>query len=140
MSEATLEQLQQNISWSPTNAEKWMTVLIANYQIFHSRCRWWADSEEAVETVRGVFVVPANLIESLLDWATFSALVDHLYEYARGADDAPELFDVDRISFKLFVEFDVMQEEMAEQFRNRLDARKKLLEPGDVTRFSRGRK
>lgn len=138
MSEATLEQLQQNISWSPTNAEKWMTVLIANYQVFLSRCKRWSDSEESVETERGVFLVPADLIDALLDWATFSALVDHLYEYARGADDAAELFDVERIPAKFFLMFDVMQEEMGENFRNALDDRQKLLEPGDVTRFRRG--
>jgi len=69
-----------------------------------------------------------------MDWATFFALVEHLYEYARDVvDHVPERLDASRIRLAYF--HNIFSIDFTSAFEQRINARVGRLSDGRLEHF-----
>ena len=88
---AVMDTLRNCIKSSDDESRKWLSVLVSRYQVYRSR------SEELLTHGAGSH-------DLALDWATFYALVEHCYPFARGATDQIGItMDSQRINSAFFL-------------------------------------
>ena len=78
-------------------AAKWISVLIARYQLAHSTL--------VRESSDITLIMDANRAEHAARWAIVAAITDHLWDFARGElQEPPENLDLSRIVMPIFSE------------------------------------
>lgn len=112
---------------------QWLQVLIARYQVYHSRMDGWCQSAAPVNN-GGVLSLAPERQDAIMDWATFHALVEHFYPFARGMSEAvPERLDGRRLRSAYFLHLFHLSFDPA--FQARIDHRNARLQDGDIEHF-----
>lgn len=111
-------------------------MLIARYQVYFARVDGWISSEQARYDGNGALTVEFDREGALIDWATFLAIVEHLYGYARGSsDDAPKCLDASRVISTFFLHLDAASFDLEQEFRTRVENWVEHLTPGEVEKL-----
>ncbi|MGJ8598074.1 hypothetical protein [Sulfitobacter sp.] len=103
LDEKIIDILRDNVRAADPITRKWLSVTIARYQVYHSRIDGWWNSSPPTVNASGETDFSFEREDALMDWATFYALVEHLFEYAREVvDNTPERLDASRIRSAYF--------------------------------------
>lgn len=95
LDEVVLTTLKQCIEFSDPLTQRWISALIANFQVSNSRLVGAIADPDRV-------VSEGNKRESAFDWAAIYALTIHLFKFARGSlEQVPEKLDVNNIRIPL---------------------------------------
>lgn len=129
-----IDILRDNVRAADPITRKWVSATVARYQVYHSRIDGlWNSSPPSVNPA-GETVFCLEREEALIDWATFFALVEHLYEYARDVvDHAPERLEVARIRSAYF--HNIFSIYFTHTFEERINVRVGRYSDGRVEHF-----
>lgn len=112
---------------------EWLKVLIARYQVYHARMDWWCQSAAPANNGGLLSLVPERE-DAIMDWATFHALVEHFYPFARGmTESVPRRLDGTRLRSAYFLH--LFHLGFHPTFQARIDKRNERLADGDIEHF-----
>lgn len=80
--DATIGTLKECIEFSDPMTQEWISLALAHYQVARSRL-------VASIAVDGFLVTNETRADHVFDWELTRAIVEHLFEYARGSKDRP---------------------------------------------------
>lgn len=98
----TIQTLQNCIKNSDPITEKWLSLVIAHYQVYVSRSDSMLSTDFA-NNLGQTSKIHINQEATIIAWAVLYAVVEHHFEYSRGGVDAvPERIDTSRIAIALW--------------------------------------
>lgn len=129
-----IEALRDNIASADDATSQWLSVTLAWYQVYHSRLSTWFATPAPIPLQDGTTNFGHQREEALMNWATFTALIEHFYPYARGAEPrVGSRLDTSRISAAFArTHIDL---EMTANFQARLDLRLNRFSDGEISKF-----
>jgi len=134
LDEKIIDILRDNVRAADPITRKWLSVTVARYQVYHARIDGWWNSSPSTVNAAGETVFSFEQEDALMDWATFFALVEHLYEYARDVvDHVPERLDASRIRLAYF--HNIFSIDFTSAFEQRINARVGRLSDGRLEHF-----
>jgi hypothetical protein len=134
LDEKIIDILRDNVRAADPITRKWLSVTVARYQIYYARIDGWWNSPPPTVNSSGETVLSSEREDALMDWATFYALVEHLFEYARDVvDNAPERLDATRIRSAYF--HNIFSIDFTNAFEQRIDNRVDRLSDGRLEHF-----
>ena len=133
LSSETMETLKNCIRSADEITRDWLTVIIANYQVYYSRSERLIPSAP-VHQPNGENVFAPAQEDALIDWATFHALTEHIFPFARPrGHPVSETLDVDRIRSAFFIaNYGLYQNELLQK---RLGTRLETIADGKLEHF-----
>lgn len=134
LDEKIIDIVRDNVRAADPITRNWLSVTIARYQVYFARIDDWWNSSPPTVNHAGETVFSHQREDALLDWATFFALVEHLYEYARDViDNVPEHLDASRISSAFFMNLSSI--DFDNTFEQRIEVRVSRLADGRLEHF-----
>ncbi|MFY0309632.1 hypothetical protein ACFMBG_07015 [Leisingera sp. D0M16] len=129
-----IQIIRDNVRAADPVTRRWLTVMIARYQVYFSRINDWWNATPPMTNPIGQTQFNPNREDALLDWATFHALVGHHYEYARSAiDQVPTRMDPSRIRSAFF--HNIFHIDFTTGFEKRIEYRLARIKDGRVEHF-----
>lgn len=133
LDESVIQVLRDCVRSSDPLTREWLQVLIGRYQVYFARLDGWSDEPSPV-IVAGKLDLSNDRQDAIMDWATFHAIVEHFFSYARGLDKAvPRRLREGRISSPYFMYLHDLA--FDDGFRERIDVRTSRLEDGRIEHF-----
>jgi hypothetical protein len=134
LSPEALKTLQECIRSSDPVSREWLKVLVARYQVYYVRAEGLDQSPPPSEGADGVTHFNPEREDALIDWATFFALVEHHFEYARGVSNQCDTYlNTKKISSSL--KFHLLSTNFDKRFNQRLQIRIDRISDGDIRHF-----
>ncbi len=134
LDEKIIDILRDNVRAADPTTRKWLSVTIARYQVYYARIDGWWNSSPPTVNAAGETDFSFEREDALMDWATFYALVEHLYEYAREVvDNAPERLDASRIHSAYFK--NIFAIDFTSAFEQRINNRVAQISDGRLEHF-----
>lgn len=132
--DATIQALRDNVRAADPVTQEWLSVAIARYQVYFARVESWFSSPPPHRNRQGQTVLGWDRGSALLDWATFFALTEHFFSYARGgAASVPGRLDITRISAA--IDLTIPAVTLSEDFTSILAGRLIRVEDGKIDHF-----
>lgn len=133
LDEAVISIFRDCIRAADPVTREWLQVLIARYQVYHARMDTWCQSAVPANN-GGVLSLVTQREDAIMDWATFHALVEHFYPFARRMTEAvPRRLDATRLRSAYFLH--LFHLDFHPTFQARIDRRNERLADGDIEHF-----
>lgn len=134
LDEKIIDIIRDNVRAADPVTRSWLSVTIARYQVYFARIDGWWNSAPPTLDALGNTVFTSEREDALMDWATFYALIEHMYEYARNVEDnVPERLDASRIRSAFF--HNIFTIDFTTSFEERISIRVNRLSDGRIEHF-----
>jgi hypothetical protein len=134
LDEKIIDIVRDNVRAADPNTRKWLSVTVARYQVYFARIDGWWNSSPPSVNAAGETVFSFEREDALMDWATFYALVEHLFEYSRDVvDNVPERLDASRVRSAYFK--NIFEIDFTSAFEQRINTRVDRLSDGRLEHF-----